>query len=330
MILLFEPWNLGDAIIAASVARLAPNRIILACNSRWHEVLTLASEGSLNLLPLDLPYVWRTNKKFFSLGEAASVADSFKIDTHQISEVISIRGDIRDLIAARRIFRGTSFKFSGWLPFCARKIPLVDLPFKLGFLKVRNRYHAWAEAAGVSLGEIEKTYLAHPEKQRDAPIVIHVGAQWRSKQYPLVAELAELIENAGNRVEIFAGPNDTLPPGVSENMVQRPQWKNLVTHLYKSRYVITNDSGPMHLAAFMGCRTVVFSRCSNIQEWLPPGVTALSSHSAPHGYRPVPDYWSDNVQSGWPSLNEAMSAINCADQGQTVTNNQVKYGCKTP
>ncbi len=54
MLLLFEPWNLGDAFIAASIARTAPDRIVLACNSRWHEVLLLASEGSLNLLPLDL------------------------------------------------------------------------------------------------------------------------------------------------------------------------------------------------------------------------------------------------------------------------------------
>lgn len=311
MILLFEPWNLGDAIIAASVARLAPDRFILACNSRWHEVLKLASDESPTLLPLNLPYVWRTDKKFLSLGDAASTAAALKPDMHRITEVISIRGDIRDWIAAHRIYRGAHFNFTGWLPFCARKTSLFDLPFKHGYLNVRNRYRAWADAAGVSFDTVEKAYDIHPEKHGDAPVVIHVGAQWRSKQYPHVAELAELLKSYGKRVEILAGPSDPLPPGMSADMVKRPNWTELVVHLRSARYVVTNDSGPMHLAAYLGCRTLTVSRCSNITEWLPPGVVALSSPSAPHGYRPVKDYWSDRILPGWPAPDEVMKEMRC-------------------
>jgi glycosyl transferase family 9 (putative heptosyltransferase) len=310
LILLFEPWNLGDAIIAASVARLAPDRFILACNSRWHEVLTLASDGSLNLLPLNLPYVWRTDKKFFSLGDAAATVAALKSKTPQKIEVVSIRGDIRDWVAAHRLFQGTAFKFTGWLPFCARKISIFDLPFKHGYLTLRNRYRAWAEATGISFGVVENAYTTHHEKRDDAPVMIHVGAQWRSKQYPHVAELAELLKSAGKRVEILAGPSDSLPTGIAADMVQRPKWPELVAHLRSARYVVTNDSGPMHLAAYLGCRTLALSRCSNITEWLPPGVTALSSPSAPRGYRPVPDYWSDRVLPNWTSPVEVMACLN--------------------
>jgi hypothetical protein len=317
LIVLFEPWNLGDAIIAASVARLAPERFILACNSRWHEVLTLASDSPVTLLPLDLPYVWRTDKKFFSLGDAASTAAALKSVTHQITEVISIRGDIRDWIAAHRIFRGAAFKFSGWVPFCARKISLVDLPFKYGYLNVRNRYRAWAEATGIPFSTFEGSYAVHQGKPDNSPVVIHVGAQWRSKQYPHVAELAELLKSSGKRVDILAGPNDSLPDGMSAESVQRPKWPELVAYLRCARYVVTNDSGPMHLAAYLGCQTLALSRCSNITEWLPPGVAALSSPSAPKGFRPLPEYWSDTILRDWPSPAEVLSCLNVIDRKES-------------
>lgn len=309
MNLLFEPWNLGDAIIAASVARLAPERIVLACNSRWHEVLLLASNGSLHLLPLDLPYVWRSGKKFFSLGDAASLESKFSKSQLCNLTIISIRGDLRDWLAAHRIFKGAEFSFTGWRSFMARKLSVFDQPFASGALPVRNRYRSWAEAVGIPFNEIESAYSC-TERGGHAPVVIHVGAQWRSKQFPHVAELAEIIKNTGTRVEILAGPNDPLPEGVSEDMVLRPGWPELLAHFRSARNVISNDSGPMHLAAYLGCRTVALSRCSNIAEWQPPGVTVLSSLSAPHGYRPIPEYWSDQVLPEWPSPAEIVAGLN--------------------
>ncbi len=314
MILLFEPWNLGDAIIAASVARLAPDRFILACNSRWHEVLKLASNGSLSLLPLNLPYVWRTGKKFFSLGEAASLGTPLSNAERSDMAVISIRGDLRDWIAAHRIFNGAKFSFTGWRPFLARKLSFFDRPFASGARPVRNRYRDWSEASGIPFGMIENFYHALPKTDPEAPVVIHVGAQWRSKQYPLVAELTELLTKSGRRVEILAGPDDPLPPGIMADTILRPKWPELIDSLKSASHVIANDSGPMHLAAFLGCRTIALSRCSNIKEWLPPGVTALSSPSAPRGYRPVPVYWSDQVLSDWPSPGEIMTCLNIGEK----------------
>jgi hypothetical protein len=310
LILLFEPWNLGDAIIAASVARLAPDRFILACNSRWHEVLNLASRDSINLLPLDLPYVWRTGKKYFSQGDSTSSGSKFSKAQLRSMEVISIRGDVRDWLAARSIFGGAAFSFSGWRPFLARKISIFDRPFASGALPIRNRYRAWAEAVGIPFCEIEESYKPGHKHDAEAPVVIHVGAQWRSKQYPHVAELLDILKKTGRRVVILAGPDDPLPPGISADTVQRPRWPELVERLRNARHVITNDSGPMHLASFLGCRTVALSRCSNIMEWLPPGVTALSSPCAPRGYRPIPGYWSDQVLPDWSLPGEIMARLN--------------------
>ncbi len=308
MTLLFEPWNLGDALIAASVARLAPERFSLACNSSWHEPLRLASHDSLNLLPLDLPYVWRTNKKFFSLGDAAGLGSEPYRDNSR-PEIISIRGDLRDWLAARRIFPRSVFRFTGWRPFLARKLSLFDHPFASGELPLRNRYRAWAEATGIPFRTLEQSYSHQTAPLTDAPVVIHVGAQWRSKQYPHVADLAELLRTQGKRIVILAGPHDRLPQGINAEEVQRPNWPGLVAQLRGAQRVITNDSGPMHLAAFLGCRTIALSRCSNIAEWLPPGVTPLSSPSAPRGYRPIPEYWSDRILADWPTPADVAAAV---------------------
>ena len=110
-------------------------------------------------------------------------------------------------------------------------------------------------------------------------------------------------------VDILAGPDDPLPPDIPPDRVQRPGWPELIEKLRNAGKVITNDSGPMHLSAFIGCSTIALSRCSNILEWLPPGVKALSSPLAPRGYQPVPDYWSDRVLRDWPTSAEIVSLI---------------------
>lgn len=313
MKILFEPWNLGDAIIAASIANVAPEHILLACNSGWHEILNIISNGSIRLLPLDLPYVMRSQQGRFDMKIPPGLANALADIERRDIEVVSIRGDLRDWISAHRIFSGARFRFSGWFPYLARWIAVLDVPFRLGYLPVRNRYRAWAEAAGIPFGAIEQRNRQARPLPEDAPVLIHIGAQWRSKQYPHVVELTDLLRNAGNRVEILAGPNDPLPPGISADAVQKPGWPDLVQHLRNAGRVITNDSGPMHLAAFLGCRTLALSRCSNIREWLPPGAKAISSPSAPLGYRPVRDYWSDQILADWPAPDEVVAFLKSAD-----------------
>jgi hypothetical protein len=282
---------------------------MLACNSRWHEVLTLISQGSLRLIPLDLPYVWRSHRGWYDLSPPPPLSDYIpESDRHDL-EVISIRGDLRDWISARRTFTKARFEFSGWIPYLARWIAPLDLPYRFGMLPVRNRYRAWAGAAGVTFDAIEQQRQRHAPVCDHAPVIIHLGAQWRSKQYPWVAELAAQLEKAGNRVEILAGPEDPLPPEIGEGAVSRPPWPELVQRLREGSFVITNDSGPMHLAAYLGCRTIALSRCSNVVEWLPPGARALSSPAAPKGYTPVRKYWSDAVLPGWPEPEEVIGIL---------------------
>ncbi len=131
-------------------------------------------------------------------------------------------------------------------------------------------------------------------------VTIHIGAQWRSKQYPHVAKLVDLLARIC-QVQIVAAPGDPRPDGIADTDVRRLIDRELVDAFRASSHVIVNDSGPMHLAAILRCPTHPVARISAIEEWLPPATIPIMAKAAPRGYRPHPNYMSDFVAEGWPS-----------------------------
>lgn len=287
----FEPWGLGDALVAAAVLREDPSAPTLACKPRWHAILRAALGGQARLLPVEVAYTTAQRRGAFDFGELKPVTG--------VSEVLSIRGDPRDWRAARRLFPGARVRMTGWGQFAPHYAGILDLPFACGLLPVRNRYRAWEKLAGVTLPK-------RPAAARAGKIVIHCGAYRRSKQFPHVAQLRRLLTGD---VALICGPNDLLPAGVGESDVKRVADEALVAALGDASLVVTNDSGPMHLAALLGCRTLAICRVTNIAEWLPPGVEYVASPKMPRGYRIDPAYNSDEVLDGWPSAEEVAQRI---------------------
>ncbi len=140
----FEPWSLGDVMIAAAALRELPKPPVLACHSMWHPLLrsALAEIADLDLIAVDLPYTTRNRANPFDAG-TGSIIESRR----EISDVFSIRGDFRDFNAARKIFPRASIHINGWVRFFARKSSVVNFPFSLGLLPVKNRYRSWARLA---------------------------------------------------------------------------------------------------------------------------------------------------------------------------------------
>lgn len=298
----FEPWSLGDVLLAASVLREKPEFSALGCHARWHALLkaALPELNDRQLLTVDLPYTTRMRSGRLDL--ATSSADALPEYCRDIKEVLSIRTDPRDFVAARKIFPNAEIRMSGWIAFVAHYNALVDFPFASGWLRVRNRYRAWAEAAGVPFDQLEAAYRSRQARApRNGRIAIHVGAQWRSKQYPHVAEMTEILRRKGYTVVVLAGPSDALPERLPRSTVVRVTDASLVDEFRIAEQVVTNDSGPMHLAALMGCRTFAIVGISNIEEWLPPATRYIASDAMPRGYRPHQLYMSDNVVPGWPA-----------------------------
>jgi hypothetical protein len=297
-LILFEPWNMGDVLIAASIVLQDPTRLALACNSRWHPLLRAATEGvaSLELIAADLNYIDRSRTGRWEFGSLPVISTS-------ATDVATIRGDIRDTIAARKLFPGASIRSTGWLAFAARRSALLDAPYARGWLPVRNRYRAWAAIASVPWQQVERFYEQKLPEPPTPLVTIHIGAQWRSKQYPHVAKLADLLARIC-KIQVVAAQGDPLPTGIEENNVRRLINQELVDAFRASSRVIVNDSGPMHLAAILRCRSWPIVRTSGIREWLPPATIAIEAKGTPQGYRPHPAYVSDLVLEGWPSPEE--------------------------
>ncbi len=306
-VVFFEPWSLGDVMIAAAAARELPQPPAIACHSVWHPLLrrAFAEEAEIELIAVNLPYTTRKRTNAFDvsaevIGGAASDATC----------VLSIRGDLRDLAAARRIFPRARIRMNGWVRFFGRKSAIVNLPYRAGLFAARNRYKSWAKLAGVPYGTIVAHYrLLQSKGARNNRVAIHVGAQWRSKQFSEVVALREALVTHGFAVTILAGPGDLLPPRLDENEVKRVADESLVTELQLAACVITNDSGPMHVAAFLGCRTIAVARTSPIEEWAPPAVTIIRSPETPRGYRPHPRYMSDEILPDWPSVANIIASV---------------------
>jgi hypothetical protein len=302
-LILFEPWNMGDALIAAAIALQDPARLILACNSRWHPLLRAVAEGLTppQLVPVDLDYVHRTRTGRWNSRPLAPISTSS-------TPVATIRGDIRDYLAAKKLFPNARIHATGWLAFAARRSSLFDLPYAKAWLPIHNRYRAWSEIASIPWKRVERFYQQKSAAPPTPLITIHIGAQWRSKQYPHVAKLAELLTKT-HPVQIIAGPADPLPEGITETQIRRLIDHDLVNAFHTSSHIIVNDSGPMHLAALLRRPTHPIARIANIRDWLPPATTPIEAKSTPKGYRPHPAYMSDAVIEGWPSPEEIVAQL---------------------
>jgi ADP-heptose:LPS heptosyltransferase len=101
--------------------------------------------------------------------------------------------------------------------------------------------------------------------------------------------------------------------------VTRAADEALIEELRSAAQVITNDSGPMHVAAFLGCRTVALVRTSPIEEWAPPATQIVRAPATPRGYRPNRRYMSDDILPGWPPVAEIVAALRRAASLTTTT-----------
>src|SRR5690348_11562716 len=119
----FEPWNLGDVVIAAAALRESKDPVSLACHSMWHRLLRCAlnETPNLDLIAVDLPYTTRQRGNPFDTGNHAN-NERFG----DVREVLSIRGDLRDFAVARKIFPHARIRMKGWLRFFGRKSAIVN------------------------------------------------------------------------------------------------------------------------------------------------------------------------------------------------------------
>jgi len=303
---MFEPWSMGDAVIAAAIAREDPERFTLLCDERWGDLIRmgLPDNSPLQIVGVHLPYTMRNARHKYSLPDALAISGEIS----KIDVVFNIRGDIRDRRASRKLFPGTRIRQSGWFGFVARRSAAIDALATHGFVNVRNRYKAWCDLTGVSFDKVVRRYRT---KVRPKPtrVVIHIGAQWGSRRYPHVLELTRRLQALGIEIDVVRGPGDRLTEDLPPGLCAEISGAALAECFRSATVVVANDSGPMHFAAYLGCNTLCIGSVSNLVEWIPPTVCAMTPPKIPRGYRPLPNYMSDRSISEWPAPGDVVHRV---------------------
>jgi ADP-heptose:LPS heptosyltransferase len=110
--------------------------------------------------------------------------------------------------------------------------------------------------------EIERLNLSFMEPRKGLrPVLIFPDSGQSNKKWNGFAQLTtQLIREAGRKV-VWAGNNylpckESFPDGTFLNLTGNTSLTSLPALLSKADWVISNDSGPMHLSAAMGLKTI--------------------------------------------------------------------------
>jgi len=159
------------------------------------------------------------------------------------------------------------------------------------------RYWRVAEAIGmghlrrqpvVALGDEHRSWVATQlHGATGATLAVHPGAGWLTKRWP-VEKFAVVAAKAARRfglsIVLVGSPGERAlslqlenlirrfaPPAQIVNLAGQTSLKQLAALLQRSDAILTNDSGPMHMAAAMGTPVVgVFTSTDPIRSG-PPG-----------------------------------------------------------
>lgn len=173
----------------------------------------------------------------------------------------------------------------------------LTLPETGRYVPAHQRYWKVAEALGLG-DRPRETIVAIPEDIRSAArqriaalrgrtLVIHPGARWITKRWPIekFAVIAcKAMREYGFSTLILGSPAENAvaaqlqqllcqlyPAGEVENLTGTTNLKELAALLEAAHVVLTNDSGPMHLAAGLGTPVIGLFTCTSSVRSGPPG-----------------------------------------------------------
>lgn len=113
-------------------------------------------------------------------------------------------------------------------------------------------------------------------------IALNTGGTWSTKRWPKIkfAKLADKIKDNGEEVIFIGGPSDKkrvkdiislMKNNRVINATGKTSLKELAALVKKSDLVISNDSGPVHVAAAVGTKTITIFGPSDEKKYRPYG-----------------------------------------------------------
>jgi heptosyltransferase-3 len=118
----------------------------------------------------------------------------------------------------------------------------------------------------------DASYPVQADEEWEGAVLLHMSTTMREKRWPVERyyELAARLSSRGYKVAFVEGPGDNYGELAEAPVLTRPllgqAWLAQRAALW-----IGNDTGPTHLAALMGCRTIALFGASNPVIWEPLG-----------------------------------------------------------
>jgi heptosyltransferase-2 len=325
-LLVVELWGLGDLVIATPFLRAASKRfaVTLLAKPYAHDLQARLWED-VQVVPFVAP--WTAFKHKYRL----------------------FSWPWREIIRLRKHLGGQRFEFglsARWDPRDHLLIQLVRARNRLGFPRmgsqicltdplarpdpIAHRYENWrvmARALGFELPAREK--LALPRLRPGGEILVHTGAGQPIRVWPLerYRSLVASFRRKGYRVQVACDPEQRewwLQTGETDVASPR-RVVELLALVDRAGAFIGNDSGPGHLAAFIGVPTFTLFG-PQLPEWfgpLHPASEWLEGKACP--YKPCSDYcrfprpqclWNLSQEEVWIRVEEFVRR--CLPMPETV------------
>ncbi|MEX0702987.1 MAG: lipopolysaccharide heptosyltransferase II [Planctomycetales bacterium] len=173
----------------------------------------------------------------------------------------------------------------------------VTLPDTGKHVPAHERYWRVAEALGVgelrretivAVGDEDRQWVRRQAESLSRPMLaVLPGARWRTKRWPIekfAAVTAKAMRHLGYGALLLGSADERplvgqladllrklQPSGKAINLAGRTTLKQLAAVLSEADAALTNDSGPMHLAAGLGTPVVSVFTCTNPARSGPPG-----------------------------------------------------------
>ena len=295
-ILVIEPWNIGDVVLATPMlaqlrVRFPGAKISLLAKSYARELLD--GSGLVDeLIVCDLPWTAQKNKYRFTPRVLRQMRDLVALLRRRRFDVafdarMDIRANLLAALSGARHRVGYDIGGGGWLLTetladnrdATHKID--DWLSLLGFLEADTSSSKSGDQA------VKQPKLVVGEAERSAARVkldavtggtgptigYHPGGSHPGKRWPrdhfeqLVRELSCTV---GGRHVVFLGPEDDTPNDLPEEVaVVRPSIRELMALVTQCDVFVCNDSGPMHIADALDIPLVAIFEVGN-PKWFGP------------------------------------------------------------
>lgn len=284
-IALIKPSALGDIVhslpVLTALRRRYPEAYIAWIVNRAYEPLLLGHSD----LNATLPYDRGAFRRGWWHGLKISAHFVAALRRQEFDLVIDLQGLFRSGVmalasgAARRV--GLSTAREGARYFYTDAVGVADF----NAVHAVDRYWLVAEALGagagprrlhVPLGEAEVRWSAETLEGLPRPwLMLSVGSRWQTKRWPpeFFAELVRRAQDRFGGTVVFLGAGDEaalsraasdLIAGPVCDLTGRTSLSQLAALLSRADVVLSNDSGPLHLAAALGRPVVAPYTCTRV------------------------------------------------------------------